>query len=53
MQDYFNQLIERFLVGLGMALSKLSAEEKNMITLLLAFLLVATAAARALRMVHF
>ena len=53
MLDQINQLIERFLVGLGLALSRLSAEEKGMITLLLAFLLVATAAARALRMAHF
>jgi hypothetical protein len=46
-------MIERFLVGLGLAISRLSAEEKNMISLLLAFLLLAAVAARALRMVQF
>jgi hypothetical protein len=50
--DHFNELMERFLVGLGLAISRLSAEEKNMISLLLAFLLVATIAARALHMAH-
>jgi hypothetical protein len=48
MLDRLNQLIEQFLVGLGLALSRLSAEQKAMITLLLTFLVVAAAAGRAL-----
>jgi hypothetical protein len=50
MLDRFNELIEEFLVGLGLTLSQLSAEEKSMITLLLAFLLIAAVAAPALQM---
>jgi hypothetical protein len=52
MLDRLNELIEQFLVGLGLTLSRLSAEEKRMITLLLAFLLIAAVAARALHMAH-
>jgi hypothetical protein len=52
MLDRLNEWIELFLVGLGQALSRLSADEKKMISLLLVFLLVAAAAARALQMVH-
>jgi len=44
MLDRLNELIEMFLVGLGQALSRLSAEESTMITLLLIFLIVAAAA---------
>ena len=49
MLEQINELIERFLVGLDWRFPAFR-EEKTMITLLLAFLLVATAAARALRM---
>jgi hypothetical protein len=52
MLDRLGELIEMFLVGLGQALSRLSSEEKTMITLLLAFLIVASAAAHALQMSH-
>jgi hypothetical protein len=48
MLDRFTELIEQFLVGLGLTLSRLSSEEKTMVTLLLAFLLVAAAAAGVL-----
>lgn len=50
MLDRLNELIEQFLVGLGLTLSQLSAEQKTMITLLLIFLVVAAAAARVLQM---
>lgn len=52
MLDHLNELIERFLVGLGLALSRLSAEEKTMVTLLLVLLVIAAAAARALYAAH-
>ncbi|HEX9200669.1 MAG TPA: hypothetical protein VF865_13990 [Acidobacteriaceae bacterium] len=52
MLDRLSELIELFLVGLGQAISRLSAEEKTMITLLLSFLIVAAAAARALEMLR-
>lgn len=48
MLDRINEMITLFLVGLGQALARLSEEEKTMIGLLLAFLLVAAAASRAL-----
>jgi hypothetical protein len=51
MLDRLNELIEELLVGLGLTLSALSKEEKTMITLLLAFLLLAAAAARVLHLV--
>jgi hypothetical protein len=50
--DQILELIERFLVSLGLALNQLSAEEKTMVTLLLAFLIVGAAAARGLQMAH-
>lgn len=50
MLDRLNELIEQFLVGLGLTLSRLSTEEKRMITLLLAFLLIAAVASPALQM---
>jgi hypothetical protein len=50
MLDRLSELIEQFLVALGISLSRLSSEEKTMITLLLTFLLVAAAIARALVM---
>jgi hypothetical protein len=52
MLDRLNELIEQFLVALGLTLSQLSPEEKTMITLLLTFLLVAAVVARFLQMVH-
>jgi hypothetical protein len=52
MLERLSELIERFLVALGLTLSRLSPEEKTMITLLLTFLLVASAVARALQMAH-
>jgi hypothetical protein len=52
MLDRISELIEQFLVGLGLILSRLSTEEKTMITLLLTFLLVAAAVARVLQMAH-
>jgi hypothetical protein len=47
------ELIEQFLVSLGLALSQLSEQEKSMITLLLVFLLVAAGVAAALQTAHF
>ncbi|HEY5056873.1 MAG TPA: hypothetical protein VII58_11990 [Acidobacteriaceae bacterium] len=48
-----NEMIERFLVALGLTLSRLSEEEMGMVTMLLLFLVVAAVASRALRMAHF
>jgi hypothetical protein len=50
MLDRLNELIEEYLVGLGLTLSRLSSEETKMITLFLASLLVAAAAACVLHM---
>jgi len=47
-----NEMIERFLVALGLALSRLSEEEMGMVTMLLLLLVVAAAASHGLR-VHF
>lgn len=52
MLDRINEMITLFLVGLGQALSRLSDEEKTMVSLLLSFLLVAAAASRVLH-AHF
>ena len=52
MMDRIGEIIERFLVALGLALSRLSPEEKGMVTLLLTFLLVAAAITRVLQMTH-
>ncbi|MDP9049299.1 MAG: hypothetical protein M3O31_01040 [Acidobacteriota bacterium] len=46
------EIIEEFLVSLGLALSRLSPEETSMVTLLLAFLLVAMAMSRFLALAH-
>ncbi len=48
-----NEMIERFLVALGLLLSRMSEEETGMITLLFLLLVVAAAASRALRLAHF
>jgi len=48
MLDDFNEMIERFLVALGLTLSRLSEEETGMVTLLLMFLMGAAVASRAL-----
>jgi hypothetical protein len=47
--DYINEIIERFLVALGMALSRMSEEETGMVTLLLALLVIAAATTHILR----
>jgi hypothetical protein len=52
MMDRIGQIIEQILVSLGLALSRLSPEEKGMVTLLLTFLLVAAAITRVLQMTH-
>jgi uncharacterized protein YgfB (UPF0149 family) len=52
MLDRINQWIEQFLVGLGLALSRMSTEETTMVSLLLGFLVLAMAASRALRFAH-
>jgi hypothetical protein len=49
MIERLTELLERFAVGLGLVLGRLSAEEKTMITLLLTFLMLAAAAGRLLR----
>ena len=52
MLDRINELIEQFLVALGLTLSRLSDEETTMVTLLLGFMMVAVIAARALQAAH-
>jgi hypothetical protein len=52
MLDHLGELIEQFLVALGLALSRLSPEQKSMVTLLLTFLLIAAAVARFLQIAH-
>jgi hypothetical protein len=49
--DRISEMITLFLVGLGQKLSRLSEEETTMITLFLASLLLAAAAAQALHVV--
>jgi hypothetical protein len=53
MLDRLGELLEALLVGLGQFLQRLSSEEKTMIGLLLAFLMMAAAMSRALQMSHF
>ena len=53
MLDRIQEMITLFLVGLGQHLSRLSADEKRMITLGLAFLMIAAAATRMLQLAHF
>ena len=52
MMDRIGEIIEQFLVSLGLTLSRLSPEENSMVTLLLTFLLVAAALSRVLSMSH-
>ena len=47
-----NEMIERFLVALGLTLSRLSEEETGMVSMLLLLLVVAAAASHVLR-AHF
>jgi hypothetical protein len=47
-----SEMIERFLVALGLTLSRLSEDEMGMVTMLLLLLVVAAAASHGLR-VHF
>lgn len=48
MLDRIGELLEMFFVGLGQFLTRLSSEEKTMISLLLGMLMVAAAMSRAL-----
>ena len=53
MLDRIGELLEQFLVGLGQFLTRLSSEEKTMISLLLTLLMIAAAMSRALsHLVH-
>jgi hypothetical protein len=53
MLDRIGELLEMLLVGLGQFLQRLSSEEKTMIGLLLALLMLAAAMSRALQLSHF
>jgi hypothetical protein len=48
MLDRLGELLEMFLVGLGQFLTRLTSEEKTMISLLLGLLMIAAAMSRAL-----
>jgi hypothetical protein len=50
--DPISEMIERFLVALGLTLSRLTEEETGMVSLLVLFLMVAAAMSHVLR-VHF
>jgi hypothetical protein len=50
MMDRISEWIELLLVNLGMALTRISTEQRRMITLFLASLLLAAVAARALQL---
>jgi hypothetical protein len=53
MLDRLGELLEMFLVGLGQFLTRLSSEEKTMIGLLLALLMIAAMMSRVLvHLVH-
>lgn len=47
-----NEIIERFLVALGLALNRMSEEETGMVTMLLLFLAIAAAITRVLQHVY-
>lgn len=49
MMDRISEMVEMLLVQLGLALNRLSAEESKTITLFLASLILAAAAAHALQ----
>ena len=53
MLDPISEMIERFLVALGLTLNRLSDEETGMVSMLLLLLVVAAVASRALRMACF
>ena len=53
MQDPISELIERFLVALGLALNRMSEEETGMVTMLFVFLALAAAMTRVLQHVYF
>jgi hypothetical protein len=48
MLDRIGELLEQFLVGLGQFLTRLSSEEKTMISLLLTLLMIAAVMSRVL-----
>jgi len=50
MLDRLSEMMAMFLVALGQAISRLSPQQKQMVTLLLTFLMVACAMARALQL---
>jgi len=50
MLDRLNEMMAMFLVALGQKLSRLTPQQTNMITLLLTFMMVACAIARALQL---
>ena len=50
MMDRISEWIELLLVNLGMALTRISTEQRRMITLFLASLLLAAVVARVLQM---
>jgi hypothetical protein len=52
MMNRIGEIIEQFLVALGLTLSRLSPEETSMVTLLLMFLLMAAAISRVLGIAH-
>jgi hypothetical protein len=48
MLDRIGELLEAFFVGLGQFMTRLSSEEKTMISLLLGLLMIASVMSRAL-----
>jgi hypothetical protein len=52
MMDRISEMIELFLVNLGMAANRISDEEKNMVTMFLASLIIAAAATHTLQAVY-
>lgn len=50
MFDRLNELIEQFLVALGIFLNRMTQEEKTQVTLLLSLLMIAAAASRVLHL---
>ena len=50
MFDDISEKIEMFLVSLGISLNQMTPDDKKMVTLLLAFLLIAFAGSRALQL---
>jgi hypothetical protein len=52
MQDPISELIERFLVALGLTLNRMSEEETGMVSMLFLFLMIAAATTRVLQHVY-